>query len=64
MLAGYLFQTACELRARNIGYTEGQLKNLPIVSVGMMSQERYRMRVLFEYIRHLTKKKMKMTNDE
>ena len=49
MLAGYLFQTACELRARNIGYTEGQLKNLPMVSVGRRMRLGKEIRLILEY---------------
>ena len=49
MLAGYLFQTACELRARNIGYTEGQLKDLPIVRVGRRMRQGKEIRVIREY---------------
>ena len=49
MLAGYLFQTACELRARNIGYTEGRLKKLPIIRVGRRMRQGKEIRVIREY---------------
>ena len=49
MLAGYLYQTACVLRARNIGYTEGRLKNLPTVSVGHRMRQGKEIRVIREY---------------
>lgn len=49
MLAAHIFQTACILRARHLGYIEGQLKDLPNTHLGKRKRNGQDIRVIRTY---------------
>ena len=49
MLAAHLYQTACILRARHLGYIEGQLKDLPNMHLGKRKRNGHDIRVIRTY---------------